>query len=213
MTKKWFVFIITFCLSASLSAREARMLPDDSFKRLKDGNQRYVDNKPIHPDQNQTRREKVVNEQMPFAIIVGCSDSRVPPEIIFDQGLGDLFVVRVAGNVVGPIELDSIDFSADKLRTPLILVLGHENCGAVRAVLNNEANEDIADIAPLIQPAITKTKNLPGDPLANAIKANVQQVVSHLKSTPILSRLIKENKLKIVGGYYELNKGSVQYLP
>ncbi|MGE5195836.1 MAG: carbonic anhydrase, partial [Anaerolineae bacterium] len=133
--------------------KEARF--DTSLKTLIEGNERYVNDTPLCEDQFKQKRETMISKQRPLAAIVGCSDSRVPPEIVFDQSLGDLFVVRVAGNVVGPIEMDSIEFSADKLHTPLIVVLGHEGCAAVKAVLEGKiVEEEIVHIAPFIQPAV-----------------------------------------------------------
>ncbi|MFS8564269.1 MAG: hypothetical protein LVR00_08190 [Rhabdochlamydiaceae bacterium] len=149
---------------------------------------------------------------MPFAVIVGCSDSRVSPEIIFDQTIGDLFVVRVAGNVIGPIELDSIEYSVDKLDTPLVVILGHQKCGAVSAVLSGSGDEDIESIAPYIQEAVDETKNMTGDPLTNAIKANVTNGIKTLKKSRVIGALLKSKKLKIVGAYYELATGKVQQL-
>lgn len=186
---------------------------DDAFDRLMDGNKRYVNGTPLHPDQSTARREAIAPKQNPFVIIVSCSDSRVPPEIIFDQGLGDLFVVRVAGNVVGPVELDSIEFAADVMGVPLLMVLGHESCGAVSAVLAGQATaDDIAAIAPFIEPAVEQAKEMPGNTLTNAIKLNVLQVMKTLNAAPKLSELIQNNALKIVGGYYNLKEGSVEIL-
>jgi len=145
-------------------------------------------------------------------VIVGCSDSRVPPEIIFDQTIGDLFVVRVAGNIIGPIELDSIEYSVDKLGTPLVLILGHQNCGAVAAALSGSGNEDIESITPYIQKAVDETKNMPGDPLINAIKANVVNGIKTLKKSRVIAALLRSKKLKIVGAYYELATGKVELL-
>lgn len=179
----------------------------DPLKRLVEGNKRYMNKESI-----EQKRESLVSQQTPFAIIVGCSDSRVPPELIFDQHIGDLFVIRVAGNVVGPVEMDSIEYAADVVKVPLILVLGHESCGAVKAVLDGTAKGDIENIAPLIQPAIDQTKNLPGDRLENAIKANVRLVMQSLKKNAILSPLFKKGKLKMIGGYYRLDTGAVELL-
>jgi carbonic anhydrase len=125
------VLFMTFLGQLSLDAMTCEM----GLQRLKEGNQRYVEDKLIHPDRTSERREALQSKQQPFAIIVGCSDSRVAPEIVFDQGVGDLFIVRVAGNVVGPIELDSIEYAAEYLKSCLIVVMGHQNCGAVDAVM------------------------------------------------------------------------------
>jgi carbonic anhydrase len=182
--------------------------PDHALQRLVEGNQRYINDKLLHPDRTKDRRESVSSKQTPLAIILGCSDSRVSPEIIFDQGLGDLFIVRVAGNVLGSIELNSIEFAADKLQASLILVLGHENCGAVSAVLNNDT-KDIKSIASLIQLALKNTSNLS---LEAAVKDNVRYVMQSLKQSPILTNLIQQNKLKIHGGYYNLDHGTVSFI-
>lgn len=183
----------------------AEIEPEQALIRLKEGNERYMKDQTTCPDRAQIRREAVSSQQKPFATILGCSDSRVSPEILFDQGIGDLFVVRVAGNVVGPVGLDSIDYSVLYLGSKLIVVLGHENCGAVKAVLDN-TTKDIETIAKLIQPAIQDDHKL-----ETAIKANVQQVVKQLKESHVISRLIDEKKLKVVGAYYNLVSGKVDF--
>lgn len=179
---------------------------DKSFQRLKEGNARYMKDQFTCPDRTQVRREAVSSKQQPFAVIVGCSDSRVSPEILFDQGVGDLFVVRVAGNVVGPLELDSIDYSVLYLGSNLVVVLGHENCGAVKAVMDN-TTKDIEAVASLIAPAIKDDHKLD-----TAVKANVENVVKQLKESRVISRLIQEKKVKVVGGYYNLISGKVDFL-
>jgi carbonic anhydrase len=186
---------------------------ETAVDKLKKGNERFVSGKPIHPGQTSGRRDEVLSKQAPFAVIVSCSDSRVPPEIIFDQGIGDLFVVRVAGNIVGPIELDSIEYATNILHAPFVLVLGHQNCGAVSAVMAGKGvTDDIEAITPYILPAVEKAKKLPGDRLENTIKTNVELVIESLKKGPVLAKLIKEKKLDIQGGYYELNQGKVEFL-
>jgi carbonic anhydrase len=185
--------------------------PDVALQKLVEGNARSASDQLLHPNRTIERREAVVAQQNPFAIIVGCSDSRVPPEIIFDQGLGDLFIVRVAGNVVGPVELDSIEYAAKYLGSSLILVLGHQNCGAVTAVVKGQTAE-IEDVAKLIEPALEGKKDMPIDA---AVKANVLHVVNYLKtldSSSCVSYLAKEGKLKVVGGYYDLNSGKITLL-
>lgn len=186
--------------------------PDESLDRLMKGNKRYVEETFEHPNRGVTRREETVSIQAPFAIVLGCSDSRVSPEIIFDQGIGDLFIVRVAGNVCGPIELDSLEFSALHFGSSIILVLGHKNCGAVRAVLDGNT-KDIEAIATLIEPAVHESDIVPGNHLDNAIKMNVLMVVNQLKASPVISRLIEAKKIEVVGGYYDLETGKVLLLP
>jgi carbonic anhydrase len=190
-------------LSAEMRCEEAR-------QKLIEGNQRFVNDSSVHPDRVSERRLETAGKQEPFAVILGCSDSRVAPEIIFDQGIGDLFIVRVAGNVVGPVELDSIEYSAIYLHSCLIVVLGHENCGAVDNVLKGNT-KDIEAVATLIEPAVKKTKGQGKDRLENTIKANVQMVVEQLKQSKALSQLIEKKKIDIVGGYYNFHTGQVEF--
>jgi carbonic anhydrase len=156
--------------------------------------------------------------QRPEAVIIGCSDSRVPPEILFDQGVGDLFVVRVAGNVVsgaGAVVKGSIEYAVAELQVPLIMVLGHSNCGAVKAAVTHIDEHDplpgaINDLVGLIKPAVERVQTRPGDKLDNAIRANVALGVERLKSmAPILATAESEGRLKIVGATYELRTGRV----
>lgn len=176
-----------------------------------DGNKRYTSDDLAHPRRDSMHREELASMQDPFAIVVGCSDSRVPLEIIFDQGVGDLFVIRDAGNVIGPIELDSIEFAAVHLHARLILVLGHQNCGAVTAVMQGKT-EEIETIASLIEPAILETEANDPDRLHKAIVANVRLSVEKLENSPVIGRLIKEGKIQVEGGYYSLTTGVVTLL-
>lgn len=193
------------------SAQAQFIPPKTALKRLMEGNKRFSSDQALHLDRTAERREETAAKQEPFAIILGCSDSRVPPEIIFDQGLGDLFIVRVAGNVVGHLELDSIEFSALYLNSSLIMVLGHENCGAVKAVIDGNT-KDIEAVATLIEPAAERTKGQGEDRLTNTVKMNVKLVVDQLKATPVLGALIEKKKLEIVGGYYNFHTGKVELL-
>lgn len=181
------------------------------LQRLMEGNRRFTEEKSLYPDRTAERRHETKALQEPFAAILGCSDSRVPPEILFDQGIGDLFIVRVAGNIVGPVEQDSIEYSVLQLHASLILVLGHENCGAVKAVLQGKT-KDIEAVAELIQPAVDKVKNLSGDRLEEAIKTNVRLVVDQLEKSPIFRDLIAKKKLTVAGGYYDFHTGKVELL-
>ncbi len=185
--------------------------PNQALQMLRDGNERFVKDRATQPNREVERRLKTSEAQEPFAIILGCADSRVSPEIIFDQGIGDLFVVRVAGNVVGPIELDSVHYSALYLHSSIILVLGHQNCGAVTAVLTQQT-KDIETVADLIKPAVQEASLQAGDILENAIKNNVQNTVNQLKESPVLYALIEQQKLVIVGGYYNFHTGQVEIL-
>jgi carbonic anhydrase len=185
--------------------------PGEALQALIEGNQRYVAGKLLHPNRSAEARMAVKRGQRPFAAILGCADSRVSPEIVFDQGIGDLFVVRVAGNVAGPLELDSLEYALDHLGAVLILVVGHESCGAVDAVMQGKA-DDIEAVAALIEPAVSRSRDQAGDRLENAIKANVQDVVQYLKTTPVVSQLISQGAVDVVGGYYRLGSGRVEFI-
>jgi carbonic anhydrase len=204
-------FLMFMCVQISLFS----LTPQESLERLVEGNKRYAEDHLLHGDQSAARRESVSVKQEPFAVILGCSDSRVPPELIFDQGLGDLFVVRVAGNVVGPLELDSLEYSVKHLHSSVILVLGHENCGAVTAVLEGNTDE-IEDIALLIEPSVRACKkeksNGEHSTVNQCVRANVRNVVLLLQNSPMLSRYHKDKKVDIVGAYYDLDTGKVEIL-
>lgn len=182
--------------------------PEQILQRLQEGNERYMKAKLLHPDRSKERRKETATGQNPFAIILSCADSRVAPEIIFDQGIGDLFVVRVAGNVLGPVELDSIEYAALYLNSPLILVMGHENCGAVKAVMAGKI-EDIQDVADLITPVIDMH---PHASVEETIKANASYVAKELKNSPPLRKLIKQGRLTVRSAYYDFVSGRVELL-
>ncbi|MGH2612755.1 MAG: carbonic anhydrase [Rhabdochlamydiaceae bacterium] len=187
------------------------MNPAQALKQLVEGNNRYKQERLLHPNRSKEARICSVNGQNPFAIILGCSDSRVSPEIIFDQGIGDLFVVRVAGNVVGPIELDSIEYSALYLKSSIIMVLGHQNCGAIQAVINGQT-QDIEAVASLIIPSLELARTQKGSLIENTVKDNVLYVIDGLKKSPALAKLIKDKKIDIVGGYYDFQTGGVELI-
>jgi carbonic anhydrase len=185
---------------------------DEALQRLKDGNQRYATDKSTHERQQAERRADVAKGQKPFAIIVCCSDSRVSPEITFDQGLGDIFVVRTAGNVVDDVGLGSIEYAVEHLGPQLIVVVGHSGCGAVSAALSGgEVHGHVRAVVEAIKPAVEKAKGEPGNPLENAVRANVRDTVKRLKGAdPVLANRVKAGNLKIVGGCYDLKTGLVK---
>jgi len=195
--------------------QKENVTPASALAELKAGNARHAHHRHQHPHQSTARQEELTSGQHPHAEVLSCADSRVPPEIIFDQGLGDLFVVRVAGNVAMDTELASLEYGAEHLHIPLLVVVGHQNCGAVTAALEGgPAEGHISTLFQLLQPAIEKSRQLPGDPLANAVRTNVEIVVQQLRtSTPILSELVTHGKLKIVGAVYSLKTGTVTWLP
>jgi carbonic anhydrase len=207
-------FSVALLLAASffMGTVEAKISADEAIQKLLAGNQRYVREEVECISGTEERRLALFGKQQPFVAIVGCSDSRIAPEIIFDQGIGDLFVVRLAGNVVGSVALNSLEYAVKVLDVSLILVLGHANCGAVSAVLEGKASA-IPAIAELIDPAIQESRNLPGNRLVNAIKANVEHTVQFVRNGSLFGDAIKNNGLKVVGGYYSLETGLVEILP
>ena len=187
--------------------------PDRALQLLIKGNERFVENKRKYPNQDWRRITEVAPSQAPFAAILGCADSRVPAEIVFDRGFGDIFVCRVAGNVATPEEIGSLEFGTLVLGAKVILVLGHERCGAVKAAIQGGALPgNINSLTQAIQPAVNSTSNQPGDPVENACKANARLQANRLKASPVINQLIQENKLKVVPAYYDLDTGAVEIL-
>ncbi len=188
----------------------ASLTPDKALAQLMEGNQRFKSQKSVRPHQNALRLKEISTVQKPFASILSCADSRVPAEIIFDQGFGDLFVCRIAGNVATPEEVGSLEFSTEVLESKVILVMGHERCGAVAATLKGgSVPGQIGTLLDAIRPALEQVKDRSGDPLENACKANVAFQIEKLKASPVLKARIDAGKLKIVGGYYDLDTGVV----
>ncbi len=209
-------FLMAACFAAESLAADtaAKLTGDQALQRLVAGNQRFVNDRLEHPNQSIQRRLEIARGQEPFAIILGCTDSRVPPEIIFDLGLGDLFVVRVAGNIVEKAGLGSIEYAVEHLHAPLIVVLGHKQCGAVAvAVSGGHAAGAVAHIIKAIRPAVKESRSLPGDKLANTVRANVARMVKKLREARSLKPSVQADKLKIVGGHYDWDTGRVELLP
>lgn len=187
-------------------------IPSDGINRLMEGNNRWANNQLLKPDQDINRLEATISKQEPFAIIVCCSDSRVPPVLIFDQGIGDLFVVRTAGNVIGKIELESIEYAAKNLSSCTLLVLGHENCGAISAVIENKT-QDITNIAKLIEPSLEKAKKISTENLNEVTaKINALTMKNNLLHSNIINELNQNGKLNLFAGYYHLKTGKVDIL-
>lgn len=192
----------------------SNITPDAALQKLMDGNRRYIDQKRTFPDQSRSRILEVAKGQNPFATILGCSDSRVAPEILFDQGLGDLFDIRVAGNFIDNVVLGNMEYAVLELGVPLLVVLGHERCGAVKAALDGKpVPGHIGSLVRAIKPAVSATKGQPGDAWDNAVRANVKMSVNNLKArSPILAKAIKAGTLKVVGGRYDLDTGTVEII-
>ena len=214
--------LLTLLLAASTglcaadhAASPAALNPDQALKELLAGNERYCAKGMTHPHQSAARRTELAKAQHPFAIVLSCSDSRVPPEVVFDQGLGDLFVIRVAGNAPSDEVIASIEYAVAHLGSKLIVVLGHERCGAVAATLEGGVPEGhLASLINRIQPAVEKAKKQGGDVLDNAVRINVEESVSLLKSSkPLLSKAAAAGHVKILGARYDLDSGKVEVLP
>lgn len=186
-----------------------------ALQRLQEGNARFVSNQAGHADEGTERRIAVSQAQHPFATVLGCVDSRVPIELVFDRGLGDLVVVRSAGEVLDRSVTGSLEFGVAELGTPLLLVLGHQRCGAVDATIKAldakqpEAEGDIDYLVEALRPAVQQAAGRPGDRLTNAIHANVDLVLAQLRKSTVIGPLEKAGKLKLAGAYYELDTGKV----
>lgn len=185
-----------------------------ALAKLMSGNKRYVIAKQLHSNLTSERRTELKDGQCPIAIIVGCSDSRVPPELIFDQGLGDLFVVRVAGNILDDVVLGSIEYAASHLGTSLVMILGHLRCGAIEATAAGGSMEgQLSCLAAAIQPSLNEVKNKPGELINNAAKATAKMIAEELSlSGPILAERVNTAKLKVVAAFYDLETGVVEVI-
>ncbi len=188
--------------------------PSQALAGLMEGNRRYLANQPVHPRQGHERRMEVLSAPRPAAALLSCADSRVPPEILFDQGVGDLFVIRNAGNLVDEIVLGTLEFGVTTFQIPLILVLGHTLCGAVMAaVAGSQPAGHIGSITTALQPAVEISQGLPGDPVINATIANVRRMVKQIQTCPpVLSELVQSGKIQVVGGLYHVDSGVVELL-
>ncbi len=180
--------------------------PKEALNKLMEGNIRYTEDHPLHADSGKERREATKSSQTPFAVILGCSDSRVAPEILFDQGVGDLFVIRVAGNVAGSAELDSIAYAIKNLGSSVVMVLGHKNCGAIKATMDGQLTEADA-LGALIKPALKNCSEL-----KNCIEANIEHVVQQITKSTLIGPHIANGEISIVGAYYDLGTGKVKLL-
>ena len=195
----------------------------EALARLKEGNQRFVTGvRSLDALLSHTRRAELATEQHPFAIVLGCSDSRVPAEVVFDQGLGDLFVIRVAGNIVAPSQVGSVEFAAARFGTPLVVVLGHTQCGAITATLEEVRSDtspspNLKSIVDRVRPSVETllaaglTADSP-DIVRQAVRANVRASADHLRhGSALLERLIRDGSLLVVGAEYSLETGEVDF--
>jgi len=206
---------LAFVSRGAAVGQEVSPSADSVLQELKSGNQHHADHHNLHPHESAARQRELVGGQHPHATILSCADSRVPPEIIFDQGLGDLFTVRSAGNVAGDIEIGSLEYAVAHLDTPLLVVMGHQSCGAVTAAVEGgEAiGHTLAFITPIL-PAVEQARKLPGNAIENAVRLNVERVVDQLRRAgPILADRVAHGKLRIVGAVCALDTGRVAWLP
>lgn len=214
---KW--SIVHAALAAALcavttQAQDAVPSADAVLRELRAGNDHHVAKKYAHPHQTADRQRELSGGQHPHAIILSCADSRVAPEIVLDQGLGDLFDVRVAGNVAADAEIASIEYAAAHLHTPVCVVMGHQKCGAVTAATESgEAEGHLPPLLALIRPAVQSARGQSGDLIENAVRINVENVVRQLRaSKPVLAELVDRHTLTIVGAVYSLDTGKVAWL-
>ncbi len=209
----------TSTLAEEYKGDSLRLPANNALERLSEGNRRFAEGQTQHPHESLNWRAALEQEQHPFAIVLGCADSRVPPELIFDQGFGDLFVIRVAGNIVDTDVIGSIEYGTHHLHVPLIVVLGHTNCGAVTAAVNHLSESDgepdeIVSLLYRIEPAVVgldeqlNRKSL----VRAAVEKNVRLSVRRLSHVPVLMKGLKKNKLRIVGGIYDMHSGKVRFL-
>jgi carbonic anhydrase len=199
---------------AGAALKAVGLPPDQALQRLLEGNRRYVTDQARHPNQTTQRRLGLAKGQAPYAIILTCSDSRVAPELVFDQGLGDLFVIRNAGNILDDHVLGSMEYAVEHLHVELIVVVGHAKCGAVAAaVAGGEVPGHIRSLTDAIAPAVGDVKNLPGDKVDNAVRANARRVAKSLTQVePFLKTAVTEGHLKVVAARYDLSTGKVEIL-
>lgn len=221
MIYRWMILLLVLvgCQQNNTQKAEPQKLEvSDPLGRLVEGNKRFVAGYPIHPDETPQRIRDLKKGQHPFAVVVSCSDSRIPPELIFDQGLGDIFTIRTAGNVIGDYELGSIEYAVEHLKCPLVVVLGHENCGAIQAFIQSSGEKPhhdhiekilqyLAD-EPEEQDVATKIKKNPD----LAVDANIRHGVHLLtESEPVLAELVKSGQIKVIGAYYDMDNGQVKF--
>ena len=214
---KWIAgtLMVALALIADVSVQDKPPSAAEVLAELKAGNEHHATKHYQHPHQTAARQRELTTTQHPHATILSCADSRVAPEIVFDQGLGDLFDVRVAGNIAGDAEIASIEYAADHLGVPVLVVLGHQRCGAVTAATEpGEAPGHLPVLIAAIRPAVEQARGMPGDTIDNAVRINVENVVRQLTgSQPVLAGLTAAGRLQVVGAVYSLDTGKIEWLP
>lgn len=204
--------------TAPVKDGRSALTPDQALDLLKEGNAAFLRDEVVLPDRSEARRLELAKGQAPFCAYVSCSDSRVPPELLFGRGLGELFIIRNAGNTVDTVAMGSIEFAVAELGVPLVVVMGHESCGAVKAAMavvesNARFPGKIDNMIEPIIPAVLEARGQPGDKTENAVRQNVRRVVRNLReeSDPLLLKPLAEGRIKIVGAYYHLDTGAVEF--
>jgi carbonic anhydrase len=218
------LILIFMLATASMALAEAKsksdVSPDAAFKMLTEGNNRFVAGRMKHPNLSAVRRQQTTEKgQKPFAVVLACADSRTPVEQIFDQGIGDIFTVRDAGNIATKTDIGSIEYAVDYFETPLVVAMGHSLCGAVEAtVQGGEAPPNIRAIVDFIAPALARAKAANPDKSGEALvaevtKANVWQAMEDIyKNSPMIREKVKDSKVKMVGALYDIKSGKVSWL-
>ena len=204
--------------AAAPSSKKTDMTPDQALKAMKDGNASYLTDSPVRKAEGRERRIEIALGQTPFCVLVSCSDSRVSPEILFGRGLGELFIVRNAGNTIDTTALGSIEYAVAQLGVPLILVMGHSRCGAVEAAVSVVKNNTtfpgaIGQMIEPIVPAVLTVRDRPGDLVENSVRANVDRTVARLRGAaePLLTDPQKAGTLRVIGAAYSLDTGNVDF--
>lgn len=213
--KKLFYFILICTLLTNISFAHENVSADDALNKLIAGNERFVKLKEKHPDNTVKRRHEMLKGQHPFVVILSCSDSRVPPELIFDQGLGDIFEIRNAGNVLDEHVIGSIEYAIMHCGVKLIVIMGHQDCGAIAATLSGKSETKyIKSLEDSIQPAIENCKKQGQEVNSdNVVKEHVMQDIKELlEQDTQLVKFMKENNIKIIPAYYHLDSGKVEFL-
>lgn len=211
-------FILTlafiFCASQVFASEASSLSANDALVKLKQGNEHFVQMHLKHPNTTKARRTELTKAQHPFAIVVTCSDSRVPAELVFDQGLGDIFVIRNAGNVLDEHVIGSIEYAVEHLGVKLVVIMGHESCGAVAATMKDaKGSKFIESIKKSIQPALIQAKKENNESAENVTKDNAILGAScALKQSEVLEEAIEKEGVKIIPAYYHLDTGKVEFL-
>lgn len=206
------IFVLVLCAPVFANTENAGVSPDEALVKLKEGNKRFSSNRLKHPNQSIKRRVEIQNAQHPFVIILSCSDSRVPPQIIFDQGLGDIFEIQNAGNVTDEHIMGSIEYAVMHLGVKLVVVMGHQNCGAVNAAIEGgNQTDNINSIINSIKPAVNLAKKQEGCFVENVIKDNVQISKENIEKNKNLKEYIENKGVKVISAYYHLDSGIVDF--